>query len=76
MKRMEIINEYGKDGDRLSDWRLAHPMGPVNEEEKEELETLVHNRIGSYMLFKAEFTGEIDADFIEKVRGLSEDWRS
>ena len=69
-------NEWCDDGQRLSDWRLAHSLGPTTMEEHAELEGLASSKIGSYIIFCMAHGIKMDFDYIDRLWGLVEDWRS
>jgi hypothetical protein len=73
--RLETTQEWCEDSNKLSDWRLVHPMGPINEKEHVELEVLVSNHVGSYMADCAVHDMKIDFEYIDHLHGLVEFWR-
>ena len=70
-----LIIEICNDSERISDWYMMHPFGLVTQADNDELADLIEQKIGTYILIQLEKRNPIDAEYIDQLRQVIEDWR-
>ncbi|MDO8656544.1 MAG: hypothetical protein Q7K45_04860 [Nanoarchaeota archaeon] len=73
--KLETTLALNNDREKLMDWRWTHPEEPMNEDEKLELETLMFNYMGSYLIYCAVNDAHFDARFVDRAWDCIRDWR-